>query len=100
MAVYKISGNLKFFNGYNATATIAINKSDTVKIVADATGNPKGYDMCWLMVTGAGTAAVVDSEGNSVSLSGLTVNQIIPFPVTQVKSTGTTATFIGLVPKF
>jgi len=100
MAKYKISGNLKFFTGYNATATIAINTSDTVLIANDASGNPKGYDMAWLQVTTVGNAVVVDSEGNQRTLTGLTLWQIIPFPVIQVRATGTTAAFLGLIPKF
>ena len=92
--------NIAYFTGFNGTTTINIVPSNTVKIVNDTVNNPKGYTGAFLWVTGAGNAVVVDAEGNSRTLTGLTLWQTIPFPVCQVMATGTTATFLGIIPKY
>lgn len=51
-----------------------------------------------LYVGGAGAIAVVLSSGASVTLSGIAGGTILPLRLSQVKSTGTTATsLVGLV---
>jgi len=83
---------------------IIISPSNSVNIAADATNNPLGYPIAnALMVTVTGNAVVViykesdPSTEVSITFTGLPVGTIIPFPVKRVNSTGTTASFVGLI---
>ena len=99
MALTKVTQEaIAYFSGYNGSTTIAITPSDTNPISADA-GNPKGYDICFVMVLTAGNVVLVDCEGNSRTITAPAVNSVIPIACKQVKLTGTTATVIGLIPK-
>lgn len=101
MALFKItSESIKHFSGFNAVDTIAINTSDSVLIKNDAAGNPKGYDMAFIQITATGNIVVVDGSGNSRTYTAAPVGFTIPFAVIQVKTAGTTAVSIGLIPKY
>jgi len=76
----------------NATSyqgSAAVTKSDT-------TGDPAG-PFAGLLVTVTGTVKLTMTDGSTVALlTNLAANVVLPFQVTRVWSTGTTATVIGL----
>lgn len=90
---------IRYFTGYNGSDVITIVPSNSVTIAADTTNNPRGYQMAWLWATTAGNAVVIDPSGVQRTLTGLTLWQMVPFPVRQVLSTGTTASFLGIISK-
>jgi hypothetical protein len=51
-----------------------------------------------LMVTaaGTGTLTIVTAGGDTLALTGVTLNMIIPISTQRVKATGTTATVVAL----
>jgi len=71
----------------------AITKSDTVN-------DPAG-PFAGLLVTVIGNVAFVTTSGDTVTLTAVAANTVIPFATKRVDSTGTTATVLGLTcPRF
>lgn len=87
-----------------ATYAFPITPSDSTKIVGDP-GNTKAYTACAVLVQGTGNVTVITLEGNSVLFTAVPANTIlggtVPLLVSEVKTTGTTATLmIGLAAKY
>lgn len=71
-------------------AAIAITPTNTTPI-KDTNGN---VIQPLLFVGGAGNVAVMTATGQSVTFTGVTAGTLLPVMVSQVQSTGTTATAI------
>jgi hypothetical protein len=68
--------------------------------VSDGTNDPAG-PFAGLIVTVTGNVAFVMPNGDTVALTSVANNTVIQFAVSRVKSTGTTATVLGLLaPRF
>ena len=75
-------------NPANYDRAVAITTSDTVAIasgVADA-----------VIFTTTGNAVLIDSAGNSITVTGAPVCAIVPARIVRVNATGTTATLAAL----
>lgn len=79
----------------------AITPSDSAFIKADA-ANTKLYDTCFVYVLTTGNITVVTADGNQISFTGVPAHTIlgggVPIVVKQVRATGITGTYLGMVP--
>jgi hypothetical protein len=67
----------------------AVTPSDTVPL-------PDGQCLgLFVTVAGTGTLSVI-IDGTTLSLTGLTINTLLPFACTHVRATGTNATVVAL----
>ena len=74
----------------------AITYSDAVAVTkSDSTADAKG-PFAGLLVTATGTVSFVTTGGNTISLTGVAANAILPISCVRVNSTGTAATVLGL----
>ena len=88
------------FTGFSIGHSFTVQPSDSLKISAD-TNNTKGVKWVWLVPLTTGTFVAYDINGAimpSITIAAKDLNVCFPIPVTQVKATGTTATFIGVYP--
>lgn len=78
-------------------ALVAVTPSDTANAGDPASKAYGGY-FIGLMVWKAGTVSLIDAAGNASGVSdSLPAGTIIPGKVYQVKSTGTSATLLGII---
>ncbi len=75
-----------FDNTVPAVDAVAVTPSDTVNISA----NPCRA----LYVGGAGTVVAVMASGNTATFAGVLAGSILPFQITRVNNTSTTATLM------
>lgn len=85
------------FNGNNGKFGFTISPSDTQPVSQDP-ANARGFDLVFVQVLAAGTLRVIDGDGHTVNYPSAVANQLIPFAVKQVTTTGTTAACVGIVP--
>ncbi len=85
------------FTGFSVGDSFVVTPSDTVKVVADP-NNLHVRPYIWVVPLTVGTMAALDLNGIAISVTfaAKDLNVCFPVPVTQVKATGTTATFIGV----
>jgi hypothetical protein len=71
----------------------AVTKSDT-------DNDPDG-PFAGLLVTATGTVSLVTIRGDTISLTAVAANTVLPFATKRVNTTGTAATVLGLLaPRF
>lgn len=79
-----------------------ITPSDSLLIKQDA-GNTKLHDACFVMCKTTGNITVVTASGKTISFASVPIFTVLgsPFPilVKQVRATGITGTWCGLVPE-
>lgn len=93
------------FSYTNVEEAFQVTPSDANDISLDA-ANSRAYDSVYLFVAVAGTLVVntvpkADGSGTAqtITCGSLQAGTIVPFPVTRVKATGTSATVVALIPK-
>lgn len=83
----------------NIGEVLTATPSDSVPFALDTTNNPRGWDYFFPYVLTTGNISFIDQDNNTRTLTGVPANQLLPIPIRQLRSTGTTATVLALIPK-